>query len=238
MSLLCSLASKPREIKWNKYKNGDSLWAETLQRKFTEKKMAKRLPASSLGNESGKSTSSRLVFVMFAPPPNGQIQHGQIPPSCPASLTGSGCKPTTCCPSYLFQDHQARNDRVSMVCSFFHVTEDGSKLPTAHASHKNAHNVQLFARTCSEMALTHCSLEIKEGLGPFLFPKHLSGLTAMADLEGASETLEESKTLPLPARVCGNPRMPSSGLAPKMSLQLRARSCTVGWERGMISQGC
>lgn len=50
----------------------------------------------------------------------------------------------------------------------------------------------------------------------------------MAGLEGASESLEENEALPLPAWVCGNPRMPSSGLAPKMSLQLRVRSRRVG----------
>lgn len=168
---------------------------------------------------------------MFAPPPNGLIQHGQIPYCCPPSLTGSRHKPTACCPRYLFwdqRDHQAKNDQVSVACSFFHVMKDGSKLPTAHASHKNAPNVWLFARKYSEMVLTHCSLNITKGQDSSLFTEHLSRLTAMADLEGASETLGESKALPLPAWLCGNPRMPSSGFAPKMSLPLRVRSCKSG----------
>lgn len=51
----------------------------------------------------------------------------------------------------------------------------------------------------------------------------LSKLTAMGDLEGAAESLEESPALPLPGCACGNPRMPSSGLAPKMSLPAPGR---------------
>lgn len=110
----------------------------------TEKKIhriedGKKTPCLQPGkNENAESTSSKLGIVMFAPPPNGQIEHGQIPPCCSASLTGSKHKPFTCCPRYLFQDHQAKKDKVFVACSFFHVTEDGSELPTAHASHKNA----------------------------------------------------------------------------------------------------
>jgi len=155
-----------------------------------------------------------------------------------ASLKGSRYKPTTCCPRYLFQNHQAKNEQVSVACDFFHVTKDRSEVLTAHASHKNALSICLFARTCSEIVLTHCSLEITKGPDSSLFRKHRSRLTAMADLEGASETLEETKALPSPAWVCGNPGMPSSGLAPKTSLQLRAPSCRVAWERGMIFQSC
>lgn len=56
---------------------------------------------------------------------------------------------------------------------FFHVTKDGSELPTAYASHKNAPNVRLFARTRSEMALTHCSLEMTKRSDSSLFPKQV-----------------------------------------------------------------
>lgn len=127
--------------------------------------MTKGLPASRLRKTRVKKHMSKLGFMMLASPSNEQI-----PLCCPAFLTSNRHKPTTCCPRSISQDHQAKNDQVSVACGFLHVTRDGSELPTAHGSHKNAQNIQLFARTCSERVLTHCSTEIAKEKIPPSFP--------------------------------------------------------------------
>lgn len=141
---------------------GKSGRMETVCGQNTEEKIHRVTPC--LQPEENRNATSIIRAGLCGVCTQGQLQRGQSPPCCPVPSLGTGHTPgVDTGPPFAVPGVPSRATRPNPVIAgdvLFHVTNDGSEVPTARDSHRNG---QPLAVTCRGVVLARCSAENSKG---------------------------------------------------------------------------